>query len=190
LSTKIYDAHLWQGTADELAISMHELRKQYIEEAAKELSKWSEDELKEYSKKRHNFVEDQYFYLPFLLRDEIRKGENTPFNFDASVVVYFYKGKIVAIPFGLTMFKELETAFRSNPKMKFYGYWDNVEPDEDCSEEEWEERKEFFDGLFDDSAEFYHFGSLGFTYELSNQETLWKICDKYREMTHGREIVR
>ncbi len=185
---KIYEAHLWQGTAEELADFMHELRKKYIEEVIAHLSKWNENEIKKYSNEVYHKEEDSYFYLPILLRDEIRKGENSPFNFDASVVVYFYQRKIVAVPFGFNMFKELNTMFRSNPKMKFFGYWNNSDPDENCSEEEWAEREKFFEGLFE--GEFYHFGSLGFTYELSNQETLWKICDGYRETQHGKQVVR
>lgn len=187
MSTKIYNAHLWLGTAEELADFCLGLRKQYISDAVQHLSRWDEAGLRKYSRETYE-KEDDYFFLPILLRDEIRKGENTPFNFDASVVAYFHSGKIVAIPFGLRMFPQTEAMFKSNPKMKFYGYWNNSDPDEDCSEEEWNEREEFFETLFD--GEFFHFGSLGFAYELSNQETLWKICDGYREAKNGKQVVR
>jgi len=188
MSTKIYNAHLWNGTAEELADFMMELRKQYIEDAVQILSKWNESELKEYARKIYSRDDDKYFFLPILLREVIIKGENTPFNFDASTVVYFHMGKMAVIPFGLSMFENTNTMFKSHQKMKFYGYWNNVDPDELCSDEEWKEREEFFDTLFD--GEFSHFGSLGFAYEFSNQETLWKICDKYREVKNGQQIVR
>lgn len=36
----------------------------------------------------------------------------------------------------------MEKVFTDMPEVEYYGYWDNTDPDEDCSEEEWLEREE------------------------------------------------
>lgn len=176
MSTKIYEGHLWLGTAEELMEFLFSIREQYIVDATKYLFNWEQDKIIAYAQKFYN--NQHSFYLPMLLRDEIRKGEDTPFNFDASIMVYFGSEKTSIIPFGLRMFPDTERAFKNNPKVKFYGYWDNVDPDESCPEEEWNERKEFYDKIFE---RFYSFSTAGLSYELSNQESIFKIYQGWSE---------
>jgi hypothetical protein len=176
MSTKIYDGHLWLGTAEELMGFLFSIREQYVLDATKYLLNWDYDKIVAYAQ---NFYSNQQsFYLPMLLRDEVRKGEDTPFNFDASIMVYFGGEKTGIIPFGLRMFPETEKLFKSHPKIKFYGYWDNVDPDESCSEKEFNERKEFYDKIFEKS---YSFNTVGLTYELSNQESIFNIYRGWSE---------
>lgn len=53
---------------------------------------------------------------------------------------YTKDNKIVFIPFFGD--NELENQFAKN--FNYYGYWDNTDPDENCSKEEWKERKKFW----------------------------------------------
>ncbi len=176
MSTKIYEGHLWLGSPQELMEFLFSIREQYITDATKYLLNWDHDKIIEYA---NRYYEDRKpFYLPIFLRDEIRRGENTPFNFDASIMVYFGKNKTSIIPFGLHMFPETEKLFKGHSQVKFYGYWDNVDPDESCSEEEWNERKVFYDEIFD---RFFSFSTAGLSYELSNQEGIFKIYQGWSE---------
>lgn len=176
MSTKIYNANLWLGDPESLMGFLNATRSIFIEEGVKHIKGWGDEKLKEYTKVFHTDLDSTHFNLYNLLRKEIKKGEDTPFNFQASVVVYFHKGKICIIPFGINIFPELKKSFDQNPKIKFYGYWDNTDQDEDCSEEEWSERRSFFDGFFD---EFTSFDSMGLCYDLSNNESLFRIVYQY-----------
>lgn len=188
MSTKIYNAYLWAGTIEELINFFHVIRQEYIKQAVEHLikfHKWFDAKEKEEKEKQNG-----YFNLQFYLQAQIRKGLNEPDNIDASMMVYFHQNKIAFQTFGLELFiekqigqKDFERPLRNmvenHPKTKFYGYWNNVDPDESCSDEEWVERENFWDFLEVPSTS-------GLVYELSNSDTLWRITSLYDEQYKER----
>ena len=78
-------------------------------------------------------------------------------------MVFPHKGNIYLIPYINYDFNDL-SEISSN--FQFYGYWTNVDPDSDCSKEEWEERERIWNEIFDgpDPVSFY-----GLNYEMMNE---------------------
>lgn len=66
--------------------------------------------------------------------------EHVPFDFDMDIVIFptednrFLATLYTAVP-------EFQEMWRSLPEVEFYGYWDNADQDEDCTEEQWEQRR-------------------------------------------------
>jgi hypothetical protein len=182
MSTKIYTGYLWQGTIEEFTEFLNELREKYIEEAVTHLvfsNKWFEEKEKEYKDA------GKYFSLSLYLQKQIDTGLNDPDNMEASVVAYFRDGKIAFTTHGLGLFyrdkhRPLQKFITEHSKVKFYGYWNNVDPDENCSDEEWEERELFWDFL-DVPSE------CGLVWELSANPTIWKIVTQYYQKIQENE---
>lgn len=42
---------------------------------------------------------------------------------------------------------KMEEVFTRQPEVEFFGYWNNTDPDEDCTELEWEEREEVWERM-------------------------------------------
>lgn len=176
MSTKIYGAKLWSGTTEELMEFLLSLRNLYREEVTDILFDAGEEKLKKYAERFHK-DQDRRYDLYQMLLSEIRKQERTPFNFDASIVVYFRDGKTVLVPFGIdAVLPRTKALFESDQRLKDFAYWNNTDPDETCTEEEWEYRGTFFDELFGDWS---NFGTMGLVYELSNNETLFRAVIRY-----------
>lgn len=174
MSTKIYDGHLWLGTADELMPFLDNLREIYVNEATDILSRHSLDDLKKLLKSKECM---KVYDVLDLIEKIIAEGACIDINFDASIMVYFHQNKISVIPFGLNTLPKTQSAFNSDSRMKYYGYWNNTDPDEECSEKEWSERKYFYGTMFDDKHSLY--SSTGLVYELSSHENLFMIASTY-----------
>lgn len=77
-------------------------------------------------------------------KEQIRKAKDSPYRGEGLDVrfelMFFPTGnKLLGIPY--TEPQEYMDCLSKQPEYQYYGYWDNVDPDEDCSEEEWEQRK-------------------------------------------------
>jgi hypothetical protein len=178
MSTKIFNAYLWDGTAPELMEFLGEVRTKYIEVATNHLiffQKWLESKEEDYKK------DGKYFSLSLYLQDQIKKGINDPDNIEASVAVYFRDEMIAVQFFGFELFwdkesntRPLQEFIKDNPKLSDYSYWNNVDEPEDVTEEEWDARRDFWEFLGVPSED-------GLIYELSNRNTIWSIVAKYRE---------
>jgi len=79
------------------------------------------------------------------LRREIKKTglRNTVVDTDFQLVVFPYEDKFLGIVY--TERGEWFEKFLKMPGVSEYGYWDNTDPLEDVTEEEWEARREAWD---------------------------------------------
>lgn len=176
MSTKIFNAYLWDGTAPELIEFLKDLRKKYIEAATDHLvqfQKWLEHQEEEYKRNK------KYFSLSTYLQDQIIKGINNPDNIEASATVYFRDEMIAVQFFGLELFYKddkriLDETIKNHPKLSEYSYWNNVDRLEGLTEDEWDERKEFWDFLNVPSED-------GLIYEFSNRSAIWEIVPNYEQ---------
>lgn len=66
-----------------------------------------------------------------------------PLDLEAEVAFFPIQNKTLAIPFINN--RALMKAFKSLPQVVPYGFWDNVDKDEDVSDEEWEIRRKEWD---------------------------------------------
>jgi len=178
MSTKIYNAYLWDGAVEELMLFLKELRIKYAEEATLHLVQFS-GYLKE--KEEEHKKEGKYFSLSSYLGSCINSGLNEPDNLDASAAVYFHRGKIAVQFFGLDLFyrdgkRPMMEILSNNPKLSEYDYWNNVDQPDEVTEEKWDERKDFWDFLRVPCED-------GLIYEFSSRNTLWEIISSYREKT-------
>lgn len=82
---------------------------------------------------------------------QIRKIEDTftkrfeggLYNTEITVVFFPLEKYTLAIPFDQTEVspKDIKPFVEFDPRIKFYGYWDNTDQDENSSEEEWQQRE-------------------------------------------------
>ena len=103
MSTKIFDAYLWSGTAPELMEFLKELRQKYIEVASNHLVRFQgsiEDARKTWE------VKDKYFTISLYLQEQVSSGINDPTNIETSAAVYFRDEMIAVQFFGLGLFYE------------------------------------------------------------------------------------
>ena len=164
MSTKIYYAYEWAENPQLLIKFLGKLRCAYIVECTNYLTKIITLQSLE-------TIEKECICLDYFLHDEIKSGQWSPFNIDASIVVYFHKNKIILQLFGFELFGNIIKIF--NKRMKYYGYWDNTDRDENCSEEDWNNREDFFDSLYKKSS---YPSDVGLMYTLSTKSTLSRIC--------------
>jgi hypothetical protein len=91
------------------------------------------------------------------------------------VTIYPIKNKMLAQLFvGNLIYKhEIINQILNDIGLKFYGYWNNVDPD-DCSEEEWNQREEDWSEalLLDDDESSSRACNLGFTISLANDNMI------------------
>lgn len=176
MSTKIYNAYIWNDTVEELMSFLKDLRKSYIQEASLHLVSFS-NYLKH--KEEEYKSEGKYFSLSTYIRSCINSGLNEPDNIEASAAVYFNQGKIAVQFFGFEVFyrddkRPMMEIIKNHPKLMEYEYWDNVDEPEDIAEDQWEERKLFWDFLQVPNED-------GLIYEFSSRNTIWAILQIYRE---------
>lgn len=60
-------------------------------------------------------------------------------------VVFFLQDPILAIFIGDN--KNMQSIFANNKSVEYYGYWNNVDPPEDVTDDEWDQRKKDWDFL-------------------------------------------
>lgn len=180
MSTKIFNAYLWSGTAPDLLEFLKELREKYIERASNHLVMFS-GSIEDARKKWQTI--DRFFTISLYLQDMIGSRINDPTNIEASAAVYFRDEMIAVQFFGLELFWDKETDTRplmeivkNHPNLSEYEYWNNVDPPEELSDEQWDERSEFWDFLNVPSED-------GLIYEFSNQSAIWEIASNYKQKT-------
>jgi hypothetical protein len=83
---------------------------------------------------------------------------------------------------------EFDKHWKTHSKLEYWGYWNNTDPDEDCSEEEWEQRKQDWDVLGYEPPI-----TVGFSFEIygryqSPEDVKWeKITQKKLDKYNNRE---
>jgi len=115
-------------------------------------------------------------------QNEIMKtGRRNPTcDFSCEVCFIPFEDYILAL-----LYKDQKTyraIWKLQPEVKSYGYWNNADPPDDVTNEEWEERKQRWDMALD---EFSVPGVAGFTiqclgkYESLHTEDIWDNLDRF-----------
>jgi hypothetical protein len=163
MSTKIYNAYLWNDSIENLLSYLKEYKKEYIDKISDFLyshTKYLENEVEKTDYK------DVYFYLS----DEQNKSKSYDniFSFVGSIIIYPHNNKI-AVQFYTERFIKIKL----DDRLTDYHYQNQV--DSDNTEEEDEERKEFWKD-YDIPVE------DGFCYELITNYSLRLIVEKYNNI--------
>jgi hypothetical protein len=181
MSTKIYDMYKYHRNISELMVWLKKFRRAYERTATREISfmlgsgAWrpESDRGPLYGESGHL----NYFVLMDMLKAEIKRGMNEPFNINFSAVVYPHKRTLFVqffgLDFGLRYYsKWLRQHIDNNDKFEDYSYWDNTDPPDGISYSTWRKRGKLFDRIF---SKFHFFNSNGLVYEMSNDESLLNI---------------
>jgi len=71
---------------------------------------------------------------------------NPYYDFDVNFTIFPVEDQIlITLYCEEGMNKEVVEAWKATEGIEYFGYWNNVDPDEDCSDEEWEERKRLWE---------------------------------------------
>lgn len=73
-------------------------------------------------------------------RDQRTSSYRNPFNFDVSVVIREYKGRLYLIPLCDWMMRDVLDFLKEDPRLEDYSYWDNTDPPEEISRRAWKQR--------------------------------------------------
>jgi hypothetical protein len=91
----------------------------------------------------------------------IKQVRDPSVDFSFEICVFPYNNEFYGMFF--TEQKEFSDILQSKDYVEYFGYWDNVDPDEDVSESDWELRGKIWDKLLgEDAIPSRH----GFTYEI------------------------
>lgn len=164
MSTAIYSGYIYRGSFLELFKQLETFRPKIQEELEKQLV----NEIVTSIYKIYDFVRLGYkdFY-PVIENDFLKPGTYTiqqaldevvkksyirskseivsSFQYYTALHMYPLEGKCLIIFRGNN---ELEQYFAENFPVDFYGYWNNTDQDENCSEEEWKQRESDWDNVF------------------------------------------
>ena len=64
------------------------------------------------------------------------------------IVLFPLPGKVLGMYFGAVTWQSFFTKWLEMSKASSYGYWDNTDPDSECTAEEWEQRAKDWDEVF------------------------------------------
>jgi hypothetical protein len=68
----------------------------------------------------------------------LHKDHPNALSYLSNAVYLPLKNKILCIFYGSNSYRKI---WENQPEVTFYGYWDNSDPDEECSSSEWNQRK-------------------------------------------------
>lgn len=143
MSTKIYDAYEYTGRGgiDALMSHLREMRALIWEEVVTHVGK-------------HSPADEPYYKLGERIQAEMRSGERSWLNCQTSAVVYPYRGRLFVQFFGLDdrMVFEDGTKFIDKTRFKDMSYWNNTDPEDGVSDEDWEARGKLWDDILGDDA--------------------------------------
>ena len=177
MSTKVYGAYkLKTGSIFKLMDVIKQVRKRYFDEVV----------VKEMLQYYENGKWKSWSELVDFSRDEMRKGLNSPLNFVASVVVYFFEEQIFFQVFDNRASKMICVELGDN--IRDYSYWNNSDQDEEVSSEDWDERERVWDGILtgagvpSECGLSYDFFNHNNTYSLYRKD----ILEKAREISDAK----
>lgn len=164
MSTKIYNAYKVIGlTPSDLMLKLQKLREVYHDAVQEKLEGYNKEYL------AVEYVDSNG--LMKALREDAKSGMNTPFNFCASIMVYFHKDEIYIQSFGLDRKVNIEGFFGShiedfhyqNQVDEWYEYEGLEGEAYDAAVENWKHRKQIWDEIFENS---WSPNKVGMVYEL------------------------
>lgn len=176
MSTKIYNAFIFNGNTEELMSILKDIKSEYYEFLKKKLtnlnfSKWILE------KKRYRFLEKDYTWQEFkqsefpeyvledIMHIENKRGEWHPLNIQASAVVYHCEDKVYVQFFGFDRdFQKIQLDkynqfqdyhYQNSTDMSNYDWdeepWDSMtEERQNELEKEWEERYRVWEKIMPD----------------------------------------
>lgn len=105
--------------------------------------------------KKEEFEDTHYWivhdYMDDAIREiKIKQTRNPSFDYEFAVCFIPISSKTLAIPY--TEQKEFRNIWYAQPEVIKYGYWNNVDPDEDCTDEEWNQREKDWDEALPNSS--------------------------------------
>lgn len=79
------------------------------------------------------------------IRKQISVAEKSPYSYDGfhvgyEVCLFLIGDKVLGMPFGEA--REYDAMLSAMDDYAYYGYWDNSDEDESCTEEEWNQRRD------------------------------------------------
>ena len=180
MSTTIYSGYIYRGSFLELFKQLELFRPKIREEIESQLTK----EVVSSIYQIYDFLRLGYkdFY-PIIENDQLKPGTYTirqaldevlksnykgsksgivsSFDYYTALHMYPLEDKCLMIFAGNT---KLEEFFFNNFKVDYYGYWDNTDPDESCSEEEWAQRQSDWKKVFKHT---FFTADMGLTFQFS-----------------------
>jgi hypothetical protein len=162
MSTKIYDGYVINEvlTTYQLKLIFKKI-KQQVDRIAIELFKskyakvactYLDDVMTGYIKPKDNKSPSFYAFEKQLdAHKKINNDLRSP-DWDFSVIMFIYPLKNKTLFIINTEHNELlNIILKICPKIKYYGYWNNTDPSKDCSKEEWRQRENDWNKVFDES---------------------------------------
>lgn len=186
MSFTIGEGRIFEGTFLQLKETALEMRKRcqarvaefYWERAALMTAKGLADKFnllgdKHLSPLIKHSVRDMYSEAQTLLDDDMYRSEKSDKRADGELDLTY---TISAIPLKRSLQNILIVPFVSNRRIykdlhigRYYGFWDNADPDEEASEEEWESRARDWKSAYAGS---HTHAEAGFSFEVMNHMTI------------------
>lgn len=190
MSTKIYNAYVFHSSnLEELYTVLDKMKKEWFE---RQLSLWKAGtqkskeafikDLKEFSfelpkKIREDFVKKIDGLPDYMALDEFFKTYaysrvNSPFNIDASVMIYPL-GKKLYVQFFLDRDAKIPKTFAD------YHYQNQSDQPEDVTNKEWKQREKTWDRILGRSNMLFCRdipANAGFVFEFSNESVRYQLC--------------
>lgn len=96
------------------------------------------------------------------------EGEKSMFDTLSAKLVFFPLNDKETLLMPCFNYEPYNNLWATFSEIKFYGYWDNTDPDENCSDEEWEQRKADWHQVFLNNSDIPEQG--GFTFILTDDK--------------------
>ena len=165
MSTKIYNAYKVKGLSLHELIGTFKVLRSRVEDYQLKVLTSLIGTNKELYIGDQNILEPPHLFLEYL-RTSRAKGLNTPFNLEASVVLYTHpiEGMLVqffGFPDALTLPKKVFIDFH---------YQNQADKPEQVSEQEWAHRNQIWEDIFRQSD---IPSSVGLHYDLYDEKELW-----------------
>lgn len=163
MSTKVYNVYKVKGDINSIMTHLHELRESIYKETEDLIDGFLENKLKDIT----------WVNVMDIMIEDMKSGLNIITNPSASVVMYYVDGQYYLHYFSVR--EELLEPYINSGLISDYHYQNQVDPPpvEEVSEEEWEERKNFWDDMYDGPYDTPR--TSGFTWELMTKSVVRHI---------------
>jgi hypothetical protein len=182
MSTKIYYGYKYNGTMEELFKDLVPIRDKYREQVKDLYTLCIErttvdDGVCDIKDIGFNGVRgmkykefDEYHWVGFF-EAWIKRGLKEALNTLASIMIFPFEDSIYLIPY---INQEYDGSLHEmegiRDRIEYFGYWNNTDPDENCSEEEWDERARIWDAILGYSP----VRDYGFVFEIYDISDVWR----------------
>jgi hypothetical protein len=201
MSTKIYNAYIFNGTLKEVFLLKTELQKVYIADVKNALMALKDFELKDIKPfatqpmandalkncQEKTIGNAPWMYLQDILKGIANIGFRETLNFSASMMLYSHEEKIIVQFFGiyphwldkycfLQKSVKLLNSYVRRKKLVDFHYQNQTDKPSRISNKAWDEREKIWDEIFN---EYTTFANAGFSYDFMN--LIPDICYEFNE---------